>query len=330
MAVTPPAWQLVLVGVLFLIVLLVGYYALTRLKARRKRLALELDNARDLVEDRAHNQIRLARAEAEVLTHRGTDVTRPAALLDDAESAQKRQDFDHALALARSAHEALVRLQRQAPPAESAFVSGRSSAPGPGTVRPASVGAGPGLMSPTPGGSVGEPPESPYEAGGEEETRVQLPKNKAESHFQLNLLHDELAKATAERGPDASVTESTALQEKAQVAFDRGDFTEALRLGLKARRRLGARLETLGPSPAMGGPVSSGDAPEGGPSRIDGASEILTCGSCGEPLRPSDRFCRSCGTLRGPARCPACGAAIDAGDRFCAACGHVLTAAATS
>jgi Double zinc ribbon len=329
LAVAPPTWQIVLVGVLFLIVLLVGYYALTRLRARRKRLALELDNARELVEDRAYNQIRLARAEADVLTRRGTDVTRPSALLDDAEAAQKRQDFDHALGLARSAHEALVRLQAQAPLAGSAFSSGLPATSVAAARLSASSRVGTSSTVAAPAGNPGDPPESPYEAGDEEETRVQLPKNKAESHFQLNLLHDELAKATAEHGPDASVTESTALQDKAQSAFDHGDFTEALRLGLKARRRLGARLETLGPSPSMGPPAPPGESPEGGPSRVDGASELLTCGSCGEPLRPTDRFCRSCGTLRGPARCPACGAAIDSGDRFCAACGHVLTAAAT-
>lgn len=330
MAVTPPAWQIVLVAVLFLIVLLVGYYALIRLKARRKKLSLELDNARELVEDRAFNQIRLARAEADLLTRRGTDVSRPGALLNDAEAAQKRRDFDNALALARSAHEALVRLQSRSPTADTALAGGRSVSTVPASRRLVSTGASPTSTAPTLDGNPADPPESPYEARGEEETRVQLPKNKAESHFQLNLLQDEMAKATADRGPDASVTESTALQEKAKAAFDRSDFTEALRLSLKARRRLGARLETLGPSPTMGTGAPSGDSPDGGPSRIDGASELLTCGSCGETLRPSDRFCRSCGTLRGPARCPACGAAIEPDDRFCAACGHVLTAAATT
>jgi hypothetical protein len=146
---------------------------------------------------------------------------------------------------------------------------------------------------------------------------LRLPKNKAEAHFQLRLLEEELGPAGAEKGPNAAIIDARALRDQAQAAFDRADFTEALRLSLKGRRRLGAKLETLPP-----GPVA---APSTSPSVVPDPGELYKCSSCGEILRPSDRFCRYCGTLRGPSRCPTCGTAADTDDRFCSGCGATLS-----
>jgi class 3 adenylate cyclase len=47
------------------------------------------------------------------------------------------------------------------------------------------------------------------------------------------------------------------------------------------------------------------------------------CPLCGNPNRPTRRFCTGCGT-RLPATCHACGGAVEAGERFCGDCGVPL------
>lgn len=48
-----------------------------------------------------------------------------------------------------------------------------------------------------------------------------------------------------------------------------------------------------------------------------------TCPRCGALARPSDRFCRQCGTSLARA-CSRCGTPYDEGDRFCVQCGSPL------
>jgi len=308
-------WGVVALVLIAVIALAFGYYIIQRMRHRRATLALEVDTAREMVEDRSFNQLKLARAEADVLARQGINVSRPSSLLDDAEAARSRGDYDTALALARSAHETLLKLKDAVPltgglpPAATRPPS--ASAPVSGPAAP------PALSSPAvPLGAMGDAANDPGSSPTPPPSK--LPKNKAEAQFQLHLLQDELAKESDTKGPNSAVVDSTKLREQAQAAFDRADFTEALRFALKARRRLGSKLETLPPSP---GTLAAG------PSPVPDPDELLKCGSCGETLRPSDRFCRYCGTLRGPERCPACGAASEAGDQFCSACGGPLGAA---
>ena len=307
----PAVWEIVGVAAILFVILLVGYYAITRLKTRRKQLSLELDTSRELVEDRAFNQLRLARTEADLLDRQGTDVSRIRPLIAEAEAARDRRDFDNALALARSAHESLVKLQGGHPLPGGSVSSGplERSAPSPAAdppgLRPAGAGLSTeGLMGRTSPTGLGEAalPEAP--------PKTALPRNKAEARFQLSLLADELTRATESKGPNAQVLEATEIRDTASAAFDRGEFTEAMRLALRGRRRLGTQLETLPPKPGTKTP----------PSPVP--DEAVKCSSCGEPLRGNDRFCRFCGTLRGPARCAGCGAPLENDDRFCATCGR--------
>jgi len=299
------SWTIVVVlALLLFLVLLAGYYAVTRLRARRQKLALELDTARDLIEDRAFNQVRIARAEAALLASRGVDVEGPTKLLADAEAARSRREFDTALALGRSAHESLVRLQRGDPASDDA--PARPPAPRTTWV-PESLPVGPDADDP-PSGDRSDDDVVP---------RAGLPKNKAEARFELALLREEIGRRTDAGTADAAVAESTKMADLAGQAFDRGDFTEALRLALRGRRHLGAHLETV-PPPTIAASATPTPATSEAP---------LACSGCGEPLRPTDRFCRFCGTLRGPARCAGCGTPLAEEDRFCAACGRPVPGA---
>lgn len=294
-------FQIVLLLLLAGFALATGYYVILRLRRRRQALNLELETSRELVEDRAFNQVQIARAAAAKLAARGVDVTKVQTLIGEAEAARARGDHDHALALARSAQESLVRVQQSAP--------SRLPAP-PRSAAPIGGPAFSTLMALPP--SRGEAPG----ADGAPETvaPARLPRNKAESRFQITLLTEEIQRAGGAGGPGSAATEATALRDQAQAASDRGDFTQALGLALKGRRRIGGHVESLPATPAT---VAAAHAEE--------SDEVLVCGGCGEKLRPSDRFCRYCGTLRGPARCPACGEPADADGKFCAKCGAALT-----
>lgn len=297
---TSDVLQIVALLLLAFFGLLVGYYVIVRLRRRRQALSLELESSRELVEDRAFNQVQLAKAAADQLQARGVDTSKIRSLVLDAEAARSRGDHDSALAFARSAQESLARLQKSGtglPPA-APRPSAPVGAPGLATliaIPPSGGGA------PAPGADTAPSPT------------VRLPRNKAEARFQITLLSEEIQRAATASGPGAAVDEATALRDQAQAASDRSDYTQALGLALKGRRRIGGRVESLPATPATAAV-----------SHAQEAEAVLVCAGCGEKLRPSDRFCRYCGTLRGPARCPSCGAAADDDGAFCAKCGAKL------
>lgn len=295
---------LVVALVLLAVILgVVGYYVIMRLRRRRQALSIELENSRELVEDRAFNQIQLTTAAANNLGARGVDVTKIRGLIDEAERASQRGDHDTALALARSAQESLARVQQ----------SGATRLPvAPRT--PPSVGA-PAFSTMVALPPQGTNADDPLPEETTSPPAPRLPRNKVESHFQITLLTEEIGRTGGAPTAGTAASEASALRDQAQAASDRGDFTEALRLAVKGRRRIGGRLETL---PATAATAAADHAEE--------RDDVLVCGGCGEKLRPSDRFCRYCGTLRGPARCPSCGAPADEDGKFCAKCGASLSA----
>ena len=107
-------------------------------------------------------------------------------------------------------------------------------------------------------------------------------------------------------------------------------------------------LITLGASAAILYPLFPGraparEAPSVSDSDIEQAVRRLLrarstsghlCPVCGQPYRPGDQFCTSCGqpvaAPKGsesqgpvlPVACPSCGAQLGQADRFCARCGH--------
>lgn len=53
---------------------------------------------------------------------------------------------------------------------------------------------------------------------------------------------------------------------------------------------------------------------------MDKAKKAFNCPQCGNPIRPTDNFCESCGMkIRG--KCPVCDAKIKTGSMICANCG---------
>jgi hypothetical protein len=321
----------------FALAVLVLLYYLHRLKKRRQSLPNEV-NSRASVGDRAFNEMQLARQAAARLEREGVDVSTAKGLLARAEGLVARGDARGAFEAARAARDTLLLARSSGTPSAPARASGHLVGT---TVGPASP-ARPPDPTPIPIPDLGPVPAAPganpsnglpaTSEGPAPNGRPRLPKNQLEARFELALLEEEVERQR-ERPPDGQAwAEAQGCARDARRAYDGRDFTEALRLALRGRRRLGSRVETIGrpartpvpdlpPSPAAERkPAPSNGGPS--PASLGNTTPTVTCARCGRPGRAEDRFCRGCGASLAAAPCPACGAArLEASDRFCGVCG---------
>jgi len=301
---TLPGSTLILIAVtviLVVVVLAIFLVILRRLRARRDQILLELGTKPALVQDRAFNRLAMARREAEVLGRTGTDTSRALELIAQSQGAFDTHQYPHSYELAQSAHEALVNAHGRVGPSSASLV------PPPGTPYRA-----PPVRPPATTGSAAPPAPAP------------LPRNRAESQFQLHLLEQEVVTARSERPRQGSTLEAVRLQGQSQAAFDHGDFTEAFRLALRARRALGGKVESLAPpprNPATAIPSETASEPLDSTAAAEQAAATNRCPNCGYPTRANDTFCRGCGTQRATSTCPACGSPRGPADTFCGRCG---------
>lgn len=291
------------VAVILVVIAAVFLYLVYWTRRRRKLLGSEPLPSRAELQDRAYNQISLARSAAAHLEASGHDVSRTRQLIESAEAARRRGDPDTALGLAKSAQATLLQIkQRGGAPAHA-----RSEGPAAAAALGVMPSNSPRAPSPT------------AEADAPVAATPRLPPNKAESRFQLTLLNEELAKAPSSAPAGVDVAEARRLAAASQAAFDKGEFTESLRLGLKGRRVLGGRVEGFPAS--RGTQVEAPTVPEPPLGPADEAASAEHCRHCGTPLRDSDKFCRGCGASKDAPRCPSCGEDLAPEDRFCGSCG---------
>src|SRR5579871_1792661 len=310
-----PIAAVVLCGVL---AAAIGYLLLQRLRARRLQLVAELTTSPVFADDRAHNQIRMARAEIDVLHRDGIEVPRARELLAQADAALARRENVDAVRLARNAHQLLVEARRAGPVAPAAPTGTSRTVAAVAAPAAASAPVDPEPSTPSPSGLSTAAPAGPEAAG------ARPPKNRMEAHFQMTLLVEQLASPAGAGPRPTGWAEAEQLRVGAQAAYARADYTEALRLALRGRRQLGAKLETL-PAGRAGGAGSDAE-PSGAPASAPAAAVPATgrCAHCGRPLRAEDKFCRGCGASAVAVRCPRCQAPVEANDTFCGRCGSPL------
>jgi Double zinc ribbon len=282
-------------AIIVLVVFIVGIflYLARRLRARRDQLLGELKGRPELVQDRAYNRLAMARREAEILARTGADISNSQSLIAQSQAAFDLHDYARSYELAQTAHEGLVNA-RGTPPRSPPAVPTVSALPAHAvTASPLAPGAAPG------------PAPAP------------LPKNRAESHFLIGVLTQEVQRAPPGAG---STLEALALRDQAQAAFDRGDYGESFRLALRGRRALGGRIESLAATstPPASAPLAS--VPDAG-NVADTVAGAARCPDCGHPTLTDDVFCRGCGRPLGARTCPACGAPRKPTDGFCGRCG---------
>jgi hypothetical protein len=312
-----PYLLLIAAIVITVIVIAVMYVIIRTLRRRAAKLRLDLDTSPRVRDDRAFNQIRLARAEAAILLRSGVDVDRPLDLLAQADRRMELRDSEGALELARSAHESLVRLQQSGPSRLPAAA---------GTATAASA-----VATPPPPNGTGSASRGPILAGGAATAAAapepnRLVKNRAESHFQLTLLVEDLDRIRAIHPKDPILKAGDAGLLQAQSAYAAGEYTEALKLALKTRRTVGGQLETLPPPKRAPGAVERSedeDAESLSRGETEGQKAVgaRPCPQCGRPVAQGDRFCRLCGASTAPGTCPRCGASLGAADIYCGSCG---------
>ncbi len=307
-------WVLIAVIVLLGVVgAALGLLAIKRLRARKAQLLNDLATSPKHAGDRAYNRIDMARREVAILGRQGVDTARAREDIAQAQAAFDLRQFERAYELAQSAHEALVHA-RMTGTLASAGATDRPLAASPdgpraGSGRLAASSDGTGYSAPSAGGAsaVTAPPR--------------LAPNRAESQFQIHLLDSDLEGARASRGSPSMVATASALRSQAQAAFDREQYTDALKFALRGRRELGGRVETLAPVPGSTGAELPGAVTDAS-ATADRAAAGSRCPQCGYPTRPDDGFCRGCGRPRVPTACPKCGAPRSANDTFCGKCGQ--------
>lgn len=300
-------YELLVVGVVALaVVAMVTFYVLRRYRLRRLQELHGEAGGPEAARDRAFNRLALARREAEVLAAQGGDVEQAQQLIDLASRSLDGGSSDRAYQLAQSAHETLVKARREATPGRGHSPSGSGAAPVTSAL-PRSVPGGAVSGTPREGG-----PSSP------------MPKNRAESQFQLRLFEQEIAAAAKGGGDRARVGGAKELYVQAHAAFARAEYAEAFRLALRGRRQVGGHVESLGPPPpSPGGEGGGASQPTGDP--LQAAERVAAqerCPVCGHPTVAGDVFCRGCGTAHSSPSCPRCGAPRTTTDAFCGRCGQ--------
>ena len=295
-----------IVAVVFIAVLLVGMflYLLQTFRNRKAKLRGELDAKPELIQDRAFNRLAMARREAGILAGQGLDVHRAQELIAEAQGAFDTHQYDRSYQVSQSAHEALVNARSSGTRLAGASSTATSAAAAPSSPAPAAAARG-SSVSPA--------------------ARPTMPKNRAESQFQIHLLGEEIDGLPSRRARDPVTKVAADLRSQASAAFDRGDFTEAFRLALRGRRTLGSTLETLPPTGAgttrSSGAAGNGNAPTSDVAQAEAVAGAERCPDCGNPTLAGEPFCRGCGRPLAPMTCPSCGSPRTAEEPFCAHCG---------
>jgi len=302
---------LVFVVVLGVVVVGLLLYLIRRLKSRQAKLLSELDDRPQASQDRAFNRLAMARREAGFLGGQGVNVQRAQELIAEGQGAFDTHHYDRAYQLAQSAHEALVTARQQGSRSTGSALGSGGTAPLPSH---ATTEGGPAPPSASTG-STAEPPSRPS-----------IPKNQAESQFQIRLLTEELAALPGRRAREPDALQAADWKRQASQAFAQGNYTDAFRFALKGRRALGGPLETLPPPGTAPLPASAttGNGTGAAPDVTSTAETVAggeRCPECGYPTQAGDSFCRGCGRPHRPMTCPTCGAARGADEPFCGRCG---------
>lgn len=324
------------IGAVFVVafVVLGALYALNRyLKRRGPELATR--EGRGVLDDRSYNQIRIGEAAADRLSRSGTDVTAAKMLLARAETARASGSYEMAIQLAKEAQNLLAVARSGAQPLVAASSSRSASmvavdpASGHSAFTPPTFAPAPRSAPPAASSSDLLMEAGPSSAGAAVTSSSRAPKNKMEAHFQLSLATEELDLLPSTTPRTKNMREADRLRAEGQAAYERQDYTEALRLALRSRRALGSRVEGLpvatvpSLSPAAAQSADPSHSTLAASTTVEAVASGPKCPQCGRPAASNDRFCRSCGGPIPPSLCGNCAAPLLAGDRFCGVCGAV-------
>lgn len=152
-----------------------------------------------------------------------------------------------------------------------------------------------------------------------------LPKNYMESKFMICAVRDYIAEAE-KAGKDTSIAKDHL--KSASDSFDKEDYTEALKMSLRARKVMEGQhpSETASPAKQVSRESIGLQRIEASkPARASEHDNASKCPNCGSRADEDDTFCRKCGTkIVQKLKCPSCGTESKEGDVFCRKCGAQL------
>jgi len=264
--------------ILIVAVVIIAAVAFLELRYLRTKKHVKVDQY--LEQDDAYNAVTTTRAVAGSLANMGKDTSEADVLIYQAEAAYDRREFVRCLELVGKAKNAL----------KSCKEKDLLTAP------------------------VEEPKPVDKESSKEESKVVpaneckKMPQNYLESKFIIDTVKGLL--------PDAFAEQREAGQKEidiAQARFDAGDYSEALKAALRAKRILSPPAPSKDKIPNVPTEVIKPQpAPKG---------SLNICFNCGARMSPEDDFCPSCGTKAGLRTCKGCQAVVTADDMFCRRCG---------
>lgn len=148
-----------------------------------------------------------------------------------------------------------------------------------------------------------------------QENKERAPENYLESKFMMETVYD-----LAERSPQDLRMRALAELNLAKLSFSKGEYTEALRSAMRAKRVMDPEcdLDKKGSAVEL---KSSSAANAEDPSNVVGHNGPLTCSKCGKEAMKGDLFCPACGSRLTPRICGSCGKEMQDDDMFCRKCG---------
>lgn len=336
---------------LVLLLIFVAFAIMWYLKKRRKTILDKFNTDKpEWIEDNAHNQILTTKALIDRAERNGDDVAAARSRLQDAEDRAKAGDFEQAFSIAKQARDVLpknvptravkrkVPVQSTSPPSPSP----KQEQPG---VAPAEnkeemlyrdIATG-GVVS---GGGQTREDMSPKRPEDQEEGekppmvefRQKVPKNYLEAKFEISLLEDALTKLPPESSP-----ESRKLLVTAKKAWEKENYSDALRMAMRGKRALEQKSDDTIPltagttvdvppqtpvaAAARSSAPMSGDDYKMEPATGEARPTTVVCSRCNKENPAKNKFCRGCGKPLAAPLCPRCQKAIEADDAFCGTCG---------
>ena len=275
--------DLIILAVLGVILAIVVFLELRYFRSKRKA---RVDNK--ILLDDAYNSIMTTKAVAEALKSQGKVSKEANLLIIEAEAAFQRGNHLYALESINKAKDLLKNAKEETADPVASIV--------------AKVGSK----------GVEEKCEVPFQ-----EAR-KLPKNYLESKFMICSVRDILEQRGAKQ-KNAGAEENL---KQADQMFQKEEYTEALKLALRAKRALDGGADSIGPIESK--PIATDSQMERLPPQPKSLREpSKNCVRCGASLTDDDVYCRKCGMKvdRSP-KCSACEEKLADDDIFCRKCGN--------
>ena len=301
--------------------ILIFAYLLLWINRRKNKKAMLLGKVP--IEEDTYNQIQIVKSMANVMEGKGYDVGGVRSVLHKADIAYADGRYGECLEIVNNAKRMLMRIRNEEKVEDTVS---------PHVERELEIIKNVTPATPQPVTSSVAPMEEKKEKDKEEEEMPpqvkdyikKLPPNYLQSKFEIGVVEEKIPKKE-----DGEVKEAAKLYlVKAKEAFDRGDYTAALKFAVRSNKILDTNQVTYVSMDKIGTVEEKPPAPIVTPlieEKKREEEEELRCPKCGAIVRPEDKYCWNCGAkLVFVYTCPNCGAEVTSEDKYCRHCGYKL------